>query len=83
MAHDPLQIALGGTEQQMIMVTHQTIGMPFGIEPVRGFGQQGQKIVSVCVGLKNSPAGRSPIHHVVPRTGKLDSQWSGHERRVT
>ena len=78
MAHHPGQIALRCSKTQVVVVPHQRVAEDFDSPQPMGFGESVEKGSIVGVHDKHGLSCRSPVHDVIHRLGKLNSQWTGH-----
>ena len=77
--HARRQIARGGFDEQMVVVIHQAVGVTQPGETRDHLPQGVQEEFAVGRIAKNRLACIAAGGDVVKRTGKLDSQWAGHD----
>ena len=78
--HPSHQRRLRRLDQQMKMVGHQTIRMHLPSTPDTRFPQRLHKALPVAIILEDRFASITTIHHVIDRSGILDSQFARHDR---
>jgi len=81
-AHDPLQIAGRGAQEQVIVVVHQTVRVPVRIKALRRIAQQGQKIVAMIIACENRTPRGTPVHHVIPGARVFDTERPRHAKSI-
>jgi hypothetical protein len=48
-AHNALKITVGRAQHELVVIAHQTVGMPFGIVAIGGVCEQGDEVVPVII----------------------------------
>ena len=71
MAHDPLEVAGRRADHEVVMVIHQAIGVPLGVEPGNRVRKDLNEVPAVVVGPEYSLPASAAIHHVIPGAGEL------------
>ena len=76
--HGLTEISLRRLDLQMVVVTHQHIGMDLKSEPGRQNAQQVEKMqISMLVG-KDLPLFQAAVDDVIPAVFNVEPQWPGH-----
>lgn len=81
-AHTLGEVGLRGFHQEMIVVTHQTVGMHPPVKSLSRAGQHVQAALSVSVVRIDRLLAVAPRGDVVERAAEFESQGSGHGRSV-
>lgn len=69
-------------DQQVVVVAHQAPGVHPHLVAFAHLAQTADKQVGIRLALENIPALVPAAHQMIPRTGILDSQGSGHAGKV-
>ena len=73
-AHCPAEIRARRTQQQVIVVAHQTVSVALHAKDVAYLAEQIEKQSAVQVAWKDDAATGATVHHVVPGALELDAQ---------
>jgi len=76
--HGLTEISLRGLDLQMVMVTHQHIGMNLKSEPGRKNAQQAEKMRIRALVREDLPLFQAAVDDVVPAAFNVEPQWPGH-----
>ena len=76
--HPPGEVAVGSLNDQMVVISHKTVGVAQPVETLHHLAQGVEKEPSVLVVIKDIFSGVAPGGHVVDRTIELDSQRTCH-----
>ena len=76
--HGLTEISLRGLDLQMVMATHQHIGMNLKSEPGRKNAQQVEKMRIRALVRKDLPLFQAAVDDVVPAAFNVEPQWPGH-----
>ena len=79
LAHALGQIAVGGLNEQVVVVAHEAIRIAKPIEALDHLRQRQQERASVVVVLKNGLTPVTACSDVVKRIGKFQAEWAGHD----
>jgi hypothetical protein len=80
--HGLAQIGPRRFHQQMIMIGHETVGVEAHPELVNHLFERMQKTLAVLVIVEDCPPLVAPRHHVIDRTGKLNTYGSRHAPKI-
>jgi septum formation inhibitor-activating ATPase MinD len=80
-SHAGDEIGLRRLDHQMKMIAHQTIRMDAPAGLGAGFREGFKETDAVVVVLEDGFTAVTAIHHVIDRSGVLDSQLAGHDGR--
>lgn len=78
MAHDAPEIPVGGMQEEMVVIVHQTVPLDYQPKAFMRFGQGIQKGVKVREGVKNRSAFSASIHEMIARPLVFDPDRSPH-----
>ena len=81
--HARNEISLGSFDDQMKMITHQTIGMNLPAGFHAGFTQRSKKALPIDIVMENRLTPVPAIDHVINCPGILHSQLSRHARTLS
>jgi len=82
MTHDAAQVGMGGFQQQMIVVSHQTVGMDHTLKALMRLRQGIQKgLIILCI-AKNGLARPATVHDMIKGMLIFDALRSGHGESV-
>src|SRR5436853_479188 len=86
-AQEPLhpgnQIGLGRLEDKMKVIVHQAIGLHLATGLAAGLSHSLKKPLAGAVILKEGFASIPAIHHMINRSGILNSKFSGDSRKLS
>jgi hypothetical protein len=76
MAHHSTEVAFRCTNEEVIVVIHETIGMNFRLKHLMDFAQQFQKHSTMIIMRENRLSPCPSIHDVVVSAGIFDAKWT-------
>src|SRR5437899_97965 len=80
--HSRNQIAVGSFQHDVIMIAHEAIGMNLPPGLFARFGQRLNEVMAVHIAQENIIALIPSAHHMIHRTGKLQSKLARHGARI-
>ena len=83
MAHCPAEVSLDASNQQVIVVGHQAVGVNLLTKSFLGFAEQRQKVVRIKRASKQRVVSVRVGSDVMPRTGVVESGFPGHGLSMT